>query len=758
MRLNADKKLSKSQQSSKGNQSEEQKGGELTAQLQSNRPEHKKTDFFSALANNGKSATQLMALENMANASSGAVNIGNRFATIQAKATDDIAQLMNVEEEEPLQGKFAKSITQLAGIEEEEPLQGKFNGGIAQRAGIEEEEPLQGKFAESITQFAGYNKPNDTGLPDSLKSGVEKLSGYSMDDVRVTYNSDKPAQLSAHAYAQGTDIHVAPGQEKHLPHEAWHVAQQKQGRVEATTQLKESVPINDDVALEKEADVMGAKALEAGLSNEKELQAKSISGKLVAQRADGDEVSAAPVAEEEQVVEVAAENVPAQDPAVLAKINENRGLIEMAKNAQSILGKSGIWKTVGIAPSELGETAIAAGGVSGALTGVAGAATNAIDGTSAENAKKIPGSGVQTDFVDQAAGNLVSAVGAGVSGLFSAVRAANNIYKAAKNKDMVAGTEGARDLLATLQSGFICAQEVLKYISGTVPTSVAAAIPGIGIAVSAANIIINAYNGLKAKSVEAEMLVVSDSYREKLKVLLGQSPEKNSKLFHNEKRGKLGSRVEYLRLNLDVKAQINTIKQSPEAEAEFDKIKGGLGIPAGVTFAEFYDAVQVYELGSKMQEINQKRKVYSGREIAADLVSIAGDIAAFFPADGGITAVALKGTAAAVKGAQSLGKAIQGKARDWDILGGDKTRSSDAKHGEYVSYTRSIYSMLASVGLAGKDDTGITTNDIQKAKPAERMIEAAGASTSVLYKTNYGSDASVQEQINSIVESMKKGR
>ena len=70
-------------------------------------------------------------------------------------------------------------------------------------------------------------KGNNTGLPDNLKSGIENLSGYSMDDVKVHYNSDKPAQLHAHAYAQGTDIHLASGQEKHLAHEAWHVVQQK---------------------------------------------------------------------------------------------------------------------------------------------------------------------------------------------------------------------------------------------------------------------------------------------------------------------------------------------------------------------------------------------------------------------------------------------------------------------------------------------------------------------------------------------------
>lgn len=105
---------------------------------------------------------------------------------------------------------------------------------------------------------------NNTGLPGQLKSGIESMSGFSMDDVNVHYNSDKPAQLKAHAYAQGTDIHIAPGQEKHLPHEAWHVVQQKQGRVQPTTQLK-AFNINDDEGLEKEADEMGVKAM--GISN-----------------------------------------------------------------------------------------------------------------------------------------------------------------------------------------------------------------------------------------------------------------------------------------------------------------------------------------------------------------------------------------------------------------------------------------------------------------------------------------------------------
>ena len=159
--------------------------------------------------------------------------------------------MQKVEEEEPLQGKF--NTLQMA--EEEEPLQGKFFPIQL----VEDEEPLQGKFG--TIQKQAKQAANNTGMPNQLKSGIEGLSGVDVSDVKVHYNSSKPAQLNAHAYAQGSNIHIGPGQEKHLPHEAWHTVQQKQGRVQATAQMKENVQVNDDPSLENEADVMGAKAL-----------------------------------------------------------------------------------------------------------------------------------------------------------------------------------------------------------------------------------------------------------------------------------------------------------------------------------------------------------------------------------------------------------------------------------------------------------------------------------------------------------------
>ncbi len=105
----------------------------------------------------------------------------------------------------------------------------------------------------------GQKRENITGMPDNLKAGVESLSGMDMSDIRVHKNSPKPATLQALAYTQGSDIYVSPGQERHLPHEAWHAVQQKEGRVQPTMHM-DGVAVNDQSALENEASVMGKKA------------------------------------------------------------------------------------------------------------------------------------------------------------------------------------------------------------------------------------------------------------------------------------------------------------------------------------------------------------------------------------------------------------------------------------------------------------------------------------------------------------------
>lgn len=152
-------------------------------------------------------------------------------------------------------------------------LQDKAN----QSAKVKSFEKLQSNanYSDALSQLQAFDKGlnkttnsrtepiqrNNTGIPDHLKSGMENVSGMSLDQVKVHYNSSKPASVQAHAYAQGNQVHLASGQEKHLPHELGHVVQQAQGRVKPTTQIN-GANINDDKKLEKEADILGKKALQ----------------------------------------------------------------------------------------------------------------------------------------------------------------------------------------------------------------------------------------------------------------------------------------------------------------------------------------------------------------------------------------------------------------------------------------------------------------------------------------------------------------
>jgi len=198
-------------------------------QFVDNRPEAVAQRKLQEMANNSPQALQLKAFQDIANNSPQAKQV----AQLQAMADN-----------------YSGKVLQKQEIKEEETL--------IQKKEIDEKEFDTGSTERPHSDNLFQKKENNTGLPDNLKKGMENLSGVSLDDVKVHRNSDKPAQLQAHAYAQGTDIHLGPRQEKYLPHEAWHVVQQKQGRVSPTSRLK-GIFMNDSTALEDEADVMGQK-------------------------------------------------------------------------------------------------------------------------------------------------------------------------------------------------------------------------------------------------------------------------------------------------------------------------------------------------------------------------------------------------------------------------------------------------------------------------------------------------------------------
>jgi hypothetical protein len=93
-----------------------------------------------------------------------------------------------------------------------------------------------------------------------------KKDEENLPNVNIYPNSSKAPALGAIAYTQGNDIHFAPGAynpgtgagKQLLGHELAHVVQQRQGRVQPTTRVN-GLPVNDNPALEKEADAMAKK-------------------------------------------------------------------------------------------------------------------------------------------------------------------------------------------------------------------------------------------------------------------------------------------------------------------------------------------------------------------------------------------------------------------------------------------------------------------------------------------------------------------
>jgi LysM repeat protein len=121
-------------------------------------------------------------------------------------------------------------------------------------------QPYTGK--KSLSNTTSSDK-----LPDEVQAKMENSFSQDFSNVNIHKDSSSAQDINAKAYAQGTDIHFAPGEynpsskegQELIGHELTHVVQQSSGRVQPTIQGKD-LNINNDSLLEKEADDAGIKA------------------------------------------------------------------------------------------------------------------------------------------------------------------------------------------------------------------------------------------------------------------------------------------------------------------------------------------------------------------------------------------------------------------------------------------------------------------------------------------------------------------
>ncbi|MDR2572435.1 MAG: hypothetical protein LBD23_19365 [Oscillospiraceae bacterium] len=63
-------------------------------------------------------------------------------------------------------------------------------------------------------------------MDDDLKTDIDKTSDLAIDDVKPRYSFEKPIQLNEIAHTRANQVHIAPGQERHIEHDLSHVVEQ----------------------------------------------------------------------------------------------------------------------------------------------------------------------------------------------------------------------------------------------------------------------------------------------------------------------------------------------------------------------------------------------------------------------------------------------------------------------------------------------------------------------------------------------------
>ncbi|MGK0413749.1 MAG: hypothetical protein ACJA1B_001957 [Polaribacter sp.] len=601
---------------------------------------------------------------------------------------------------------------------------------------------------------------NNTGLPDNLKSGMENLSGLSMDDVKVHRNSDKPAQLNAHAYAQGTDIHLGPGQEKHLPHELGHVVQQKEGRVKPTKQLKGKTNINDDKGLEKEADVLGNKALNYNENSAIQKKETINISTNVAQRDVGDDVDSTLDKKEKKSALNKAAGI-----AEIIDTSADRGVSNLADEAPTFKkGKKEFNAYTGEEESSEDDNTVTgmdafAGGAkfvsgAGSVLGFAQAVKNLKDSDNKFDTVDavLQGSSALLNMVGSAAGmaddlstddenqgaDQVSDFAGGLMEGLDAIREFTSLMKTlweienGKKLNTIEKQEAIISTLNLARNAMASVKTFLDYYhSGTLEYS--QAIPGIAIAINSIKGLMDFYNALEARKninlLEIKLEAVANeqiiNVDESVAELRGGSAKTKWKSFKeafgfekseaSEKRQFRKDALDSLRENLE------------DEEDEVIKIKLNKAL----------NQIEEQTALHQLIEINKDKRNNALFNGAVNVLKVAGDIMNFIPG-AQIAGTVLKTSGSGLK----IGKSLAQKGRQMyrEKGHGDQTQTKSAKNERNKETIKYIF----------KQTEKIENNED---KAVSNLISATGCNPEQIYSL---ADKDIIEAIKTINESLNK--
>jgi len=588
---------------------------------------------------------------------------------------------------------------------------------------------------------------NNTGLPDNLKSGMENLSGYSMDDVKVHRNSAKPAQLQAHAYAQGTDIHLGPGQEKHLPHELGHVVQQKQGRVKPTMQMKRKVNINDDTGLEKEADVMGAKALQlktdsTSVSDNKILN-PVFQREVLNTEGLNSELSAKP-----------------EEESVLSRLGE--GTEKAGSGFETAETGMGGYKVKG-EKDPRGEVKSdgfdQASGISAGVTSVIKVLDDFVKLYNADDKwENLKESGLVEDVATSTAAianivkvfsgegedggdaTMAASITDTISKAFSLTKQAYHLvkdpYDAQQTEtakwwsDPVKVASSAKALAAAAASAAGIAKNAYEMVSDKVPPALATAMPAIDIVLRTVDVILSVLNYYGSEHQIVEDTERQQKVREKLDTIAGKDKVEN--IMRDYPAGNYGLpflKDNYRRPTIALMKEVNSRDKGELAgDMGWTQINSVLGANHDETkYRAFSEAIREYELADKLTEINQKKKVSSVKSIFEDFAHIAADILTLTASPASIVGLIIKTGLSAGSVLMDGGEYIQDAYREQ----GDEEAQEHSKKGKNkkgADHAKTVVGMYVKAKALEGDQQAETI------LTAESYIRSSGLNVELLNK------------------------
>jgi hypothetical protein len=623
-------------------------------------------------------------------------------------------------------------------------------------------------------------KADKTGLPADLKGGMESLSGMSLDHVKVHYNSSKPAAVQAHAYAQGSEIHVANGQEQHLPHELGHVVQQAQGRIQPTTAV-DGQPVNDAPSLEAEADQLGAQAMQKKAISSSTLKtSSSIKGaKQLTRKRSG-------------AISLGSHRAP--DPKLLglgqgtdgdASLKEEdsdtlgtvTGGIETALSPMGDLVSEGFTGTIdstgpvktnvtGV-DGQLNQSVKIAGGVLGMVNGFASMA-NADDGIELMEGyfKTVAGGLDAANGIASLIGNTKGDQAGAIFGMFASgctlvAQGFAIVHKIVK-EDNVSKGEMAQigvDSLSAIQSVVGGISDIFEKFSTASPALLAAN-PALQIAISAIKAIMNAYY----LYISFQQKDIMNARQKKIVADAGGNEQSylDATEFYRAQDAIVANKEDVVRSDTKRLAKLDASSEEGQfLQARITTLESECVREKGRRASLSRDTVEEFAVARELAYINKKRVVRQSVHIVTNMAKVAGSIA-ILTGGGALVGVGINTASSGVEAGMVGVRGAKQKARDVkarkEAKGktlakldprrmADASKSSAAKQSDRLEKVRFIIKQV--VKEAKKPAILREEGNLSNVK---NYIKATGVNTGKLYAAN----GQPSEQITLLFKAMSQ--